>query len=143
MPPFARHGGCSSRVSNTATKEGDHLLAGATLAPDANAGFCCPTVQAIKLVADASSPFKLRGRAEIDQCYGMSFLRVTVEGNAPDGTGMTPGFQSLEPYLGNAFTMTRRHGESVSGLDGILDNITGRTLVIFDAAFNVLLAGTF
>lgn len=111
--------------------------------PAAHADFRCRSVRSIRLQPDPSAPFQITGRAEIDQCYGMSFLRVTVQGNVPDGTGLTPAFQSLEPYLGNTFYTMSHRGDGVSGPDGIFDNPAGRTLVLFDDAFNPIASATF
>ncbi len=119
------------------------LVVGAAVGPVAHADFRCRAVRYITLQPEPDAPFRMFGRAEIDQCYGMSFLRVTPRGDAPDGTGLTPAFTSLEPYLGNPITVLGHRADGVTGPDAIFDDPTGRTLVIFDDSFTPIASGMF
>jgi len=112
--------------------------------PQAAAGFCCKSSQAIKLVStDPTIPLRLkRGMAEIDECLGMSFLRVTVSGNVPDGSAFVVSIPGREPILGEFFSVIAGHGETV--LQGImLGSITGRVVEVSDDTFTPVLTGQF
>ena len=133
----------------TNTKRG--LLAGAialalgmvlTTSGSSVAGFCCPSVKTISLQPIAGAPVKVRGMAEIDECLGMSFLRIVVRARVADGTGFIPAFPSLNPLLGEWFYTTAGRAETV-WQNLTLGEVTGRELVIMDDTFTPVASGQF
>ena len=53
---------------------------GGSFAPSIASAFCCPAVVVVKLIpVDPVATPGLRGYAEVDECLGMSFLRIIVE----------------------------------------------------------------
>jgi hypothetical protein len=109
--------------------------------PRRASAFCCPPVRTITLQA-ADPTLHVRGSAEIDECLGMSFLRIKVVGRIADGTQYIAVFPGREPLLGDWFTMMGGRGETV--WQGItLDFVTGRTLEVTDDSFMPVLTGQF
>lgn len=121
---------------------------GGSFAPSIASAFCCPAVVVVKLIpVDPVATPGLRGYAEVDECLGMSFLRIIVKGNVPDGTVYTPAFRSLNPQMGEVFAMARRRGETL--WQGISEygmpsgGLSGMTLSIMDADFQDVLTAQF
>jgi hypothetical protein len=111
--------------------------------PKLTYAFCCPAVKTIHLTPSIEGrALKLHGKAEINQCYGLSFLHITLSGNVPDGTQFIPVFRSKQPVMGDWFTMTNQHGDTV--MEAItLPSVIGKTLSITDASYTDLLTGRF
>jgi hypothetical protein len=121
------------------------LLAGvlAAGAPTARADFRCRSVRSIRLVpVDPTARVLSRGHAEIDQCVGLTFLRVTVRGRVPDQTSFVAGIPGIEPILGDVFAVVRGRGETT--IEGIgLETVTGREIAVYDESFTQVLTGRF
>ena len=118
------------------------LIAGFMVAAPRDAtAFCCRPLREIRLQpVDPAS--RLRGRAELDDCFGVSLLRVRVYGPLPDGTQLIPVFPGLQPLIGDWITMTGRAGETIwEGLT--LDTIAGRPFAVSDDTFTEVLTGQF
>lgn len=112
--------------------------------PATAAGFCCRPSKMIRLLptADGLAQGMVSGTAEIDECLGMSFLRIVAYGRVPNGTQLIPVLPGLEPLIGDWFTMMNGRGESVMPeMDA--SRVIGRSLDIVDESFTPLLTGQF
>ena len=129
----------------TTMMAGTALLALALVAaaPTARADFRCRSIRGIKLVAvDPTARVLSRGHAEIDQCVGLTFLRVTVRGRVPDQTSFVAGVPGIEPILGDFFPVIRGRGETT--IEGVaLETVTGREIAVYDESFTQVLTGRF
>jgi hypothetical protein len=118
-------------------------LAALLVAPAAHAGFYCRTVRSIPLEpVDPTAIVLRRGFAEIDECFGLSFLRVRVFGAVPGGTSFAVTLPGLEPILGDFFSLTRGRGDSL--LEGLTNpGLAGREVDVVDEGFSPVLSGQF
>ncbi len=112
-------------------------------APANASGFVCHAVKVIQLTPTPDgAALHLRGRAEIDECFGLSFLHVVVRGGAPANTTLYPVFPGRQPIIGEAFNFANGKAETVSP-DIFLNSITGRPFSVTDTNFTELLTGQF
>lgn len=118
-------------------------LAALLLAAPAHAGFYCRTVRSVPLKpVDPTAVVLRRGFAEIDECFGLSFLRVRVFGPVPDGTAFAVALPGLEPILGDFFSITGGRADSL--LEGLTSaGVTGREVDVLDESFTPVLSGQF
>jgi hypothetical protein len=110
--------------------------------------FCCPQVYTVQLLpVDPTVRPRLSGYAEINECLGMSFLRIVIRGNTPDGTQLIPTIPGRQPLIGEWFTMTSHRGETVwqniTTYGVLAGGLAGRVIEIDDFNFNPVLTGTF
>lgn len=110
--------------------------------------FCCPQVYTVQLLpVDSAARPRLSGYAEINECRGMSFLRIVIRGYAPDGTVFIPTIPGAEPLIGEWFSMLNHRGETiwqnVTSYGVPAGGLAGRTLSIDDENFTPVLTGTF
>jgi hypothetical protein len=116
------------------------VLVGAAL-PESAGAFCCPAVREVELSSVALG-VRASGRAEINECLGMSFLHVVVRGRFADGTELIPVLVGSEPIMGTWFTTTGGKGEGV--MESLtLAQVTGRSIAIMDTNYTEVLHGQF
>ncbi len=129
------------------------LLAGSVvLTPTKAEAFYCPAVKTVDLTP-VSPPIRPRvfGRAEISECFDLSFLHIVVRANVADGTQLMAVIRATSPYgqplLSDWITMTTNRGTILwqgATSPGIPNGgLTGRTLEIVDSNFTTLAQATF
>ena len=145
LPQLTKRGAHMRRSSRWIAAAIAALAVGGMAHPrSAQAGFYCRAVKTIPLRrADPTAPVTLtRGFAEIDECLGMSFLRVRVFGNVPDGTAYAIALPAAEPILGDFFSIMGHRADSVIPQIAAA-TVAGRTIDIVDDGFTPVLTGQF
>lgn len=120
------------------------IFAGTILFSAQTAGaFNCPAVKKVHLRPTAEGlALGVHGRAEICECFGLSFLYVKVIGPVPDGTTFIPVIRGAEPVMGDWFSITSTRAETV--IESItLIQMKGQTVAVDDVNFVDILTGTF
>lgn len=128
-----------------------YLAATAAEAGAPAGGFCCRPSRSIRLVPTEAGVVAgmVYGTAEIDECLGLSFLRVVAVGRVPDQTLVIPVLPSaIQPTIGDWITMNVVGRQGIAKGEGVLPEITaafvaGRELDVTDSNFEPLLVGQF